>query len=381
MRIAINTRFLLPGKLEGLGWYTHEICKRWVETHPEDEFFFLFDRPFDPTYIFGPNVHPVVINPPARHPILWYLWFERRLPGILEKIRPDVFFSPDSYLSLRSRIPTVMVTHDLAFRHFPDQIPRAVRLFYTYFTPKYLEYAQSIITVSHFVKEDIQQQYGIPPEKISAIPNGCREGFKPLDTAEIQKVRDTYAAGQPYFFYLGALHPRKNLYRLIQAYSLFRQTCRAEIKMLIGGRFAWQTGPLFDAWKNSPYQKDIHFMGYIPETELPRILGAALALTYVSVFEGFGLPVLEALYSETPVIASDKASIPEVAGPAALLVNPFDEEAIAHAMRQVWESLPLRESLIHKGRVQRQKFSWDTAAAEIYQVLEHVSGTTSNISS
>ena len=381
MRIAINTRFLLPDKLEGLGWYTHEICRRLVANHPEDEFFFLFDRPYDSNFIFGPNVHPVAVFPPARHPVLWYLWFERRLPAVLEKIRPDVFFSPDGFLSLRSRIPTVMVTHDLAFRHFPTQIPRSVNLYYHYFTPRYLEHAQNIITVSDFVKADIQQQYGISSEKIISVHNGCREGFKPLDPQEIQKVRDKYAVGCPYFFYLGALHPRKNLTRLIEAYSIFRQMCGTEIKLVIGGRIAWQTGDLFKVWKASPYRNDIIFTGYLPEEELSKILGAAFALTYVSLFEGFGLPVLEALYSEIPIIASDKASIPEVAGPAALLVNPFDEEAIAHAMRKLWEDPLLRESLLQKGRHQRQKFSWDRAAQEIYQVLEHVSGTASNTSS
>lgn len=381
MRIAVNTRFLLPGKLEGLGWYTHEICKRWVTEHPEDEFFFLFDRPFDPSFVFGPNVHPVIISPPARHPILWYLWFEKRLPGILKKIQPDVFFSPDGYLSLRSTVPTVMVTHDLAFRHFPDQVPSAVRLYYDYFTPKFLERAQHIITVSEFVKSDIQNQYSTHPEKITAVPNGCREGFQALEAVEIQKIRDRYAQGRPFFFYLGALHPRKNLTRLIQAYSLFRQTCGTDVKMLIGGRMAWQTSDLFKAWKNSPYQNDIHFTGYLPEEELPKVLGAALGLTYVSLFEGFGLPVLEAFFSETPVIASDRASIPEVAGSAALLVNPFDEEAIARAMQQIWEDPLLRQSLIAKGRVQREKFLWDNAAAAIYKVLEHTSGTANRTSS
>jgi glycosyltransferase involved in cell wall biosynthesis len=381
MRIAINTRFLLPGKLEGLGWYTYEICRRWAAAHPQDEFFFLFDRPYDPRFVFGPNVHPIVVSPPARHPVLWYLWFEGRLPVILKTIKADVFFSPDGYLSLRSQTPTVMVVHDLAFRHYPGQVPRIVRAFYTHFTPQYLHRASKIVTVSDFVKQDIEKQYALPAEKIVVVPNGGREGFKPLNTLEIQNLRNKYAAGKPYFFYLGALHPRKNLPRLIAAYNLFRQLYGTEVKLLIGGRMAWQTSEIFSAWKSAPFQEDICFLGYLPEETLPGVLGAALALTYVPLFEGFGLPVLEAMFSEVPILASNSASIPEVAGNAALLVNPFDEEAIAHAMWQLWENPALRSSLIQKGRLQRSHFSWDDAADRIYKILEEVSREASSISS
>lgn len=381
MRIAVNTRFLLPGKLEGLGWYTYEICRRWAAAHPQDEFFFLFDRPYDPRFVFGPNVHPIVVFPPARHPVLWYLWFERRLPGILKAINAEVFFSPDGYLSLRSKVPTVMVVHDLAFRHYPAQVPVAVRAFYAHFTPQYLHRARKIVTVSDFVKKDIEKQYTIPSEKIVVVPNGGREEFKPFNTPEIQSLRDQYAAGKPYFFYLGALHPRKNLPRLIAAYNHFRQLYGTDVKLLIGGRMAWQTSEIFNAWKSSPFQEDILFLGYLPEETLPGVLGAAFALTYVSLFEGFGLPVLEAMFSEVPILASNSASIPEVAGNAAILVNPFDEEAIAHGMWQLWENPVLRGSLIQRGRLQRSLFSWDEAADRIYKVLEEVSSEASSTSS
>lgn len=375
MRIAINTRFLLPGKLEGLGWYTYEICRRWVAQHPEDEFYFLFDRPFDKAFLFGPNVHPVVVPPPARHPLLWYGWFEWSIPAVLKRIQPDVFFSPDGYLSLRSRVPVATVIHDLAFLHYPEQVPALVRAYYRYFTPRFIQRAERIITVSEFVKQDICAAYGAPEHKILAIPNGSRAGFQPCTPEVIQATRGSLSDGQPYFFYLGALHPRKNLPRLIRAYSMFRHATGAAVKLLIGGRMAWQTGEIQSSWEASPFREDIRFLGYLPEEDLPRILGSALALTYVSLFEGFGLPVLEAMHSEVPVITSNLASMPEVAGDAALLTDPEDEKSIAGAMRQIWEEPQLRLELIRRGRTQRSKFSWDTAAEQIYSALLEIAGT------
>nr|HQU58994.1 glycosyltransferase [Saprospiraceae bacterium] len=137
MKIAINTRFLLAGKLEGIGRYTYEVSRRLVQQQPGDEFIFFFDRPYDPEFCFGPNVQPVVLPPPARHPLLWYVWFEWSIAWALKHYRPDVFFSPDSYLSLRSATPTVLTVHDLAFEHFPEQVPALVKRYYRHFMPRY----------------------------------------------------------------------------------------------------------------------------------------------------------------------------------------------------------------------------------------------------
>ena len=122
MRIAINTRFLLKDKLEGIGWFTFEVVKQLVTNHPEHEFIFLFDRPYDKSFVFAKNVTPVVINPPARHPLLWYWWFEWSVPYALKKHKIDLFFSPDGYLSLKTNVPTVIVMHDLAFEHHPEDV-------------------------------------------------------------------------------------------------------------------------------------------------------------------------------------------------------------------------------------------------------------------
>ena len=132
MKIAINTRFLLPNKLEGIGWFSYEVLKRWVAWHPEHEFIFIFDRKYDERFIFDKNVTPVVAFPPARHPFLFYLWFEWALPTVFAKHKVDAFMSPDGFMSLRSKVPTQLVIHDIAWKHFPEQVPYWYRKHYEY---------------------------------------------------------------------------------------------------------------------------------------------------------------------------------------------------------------------------------------------------------
>jgi glycosyltransferase involved in cell wall biosynthesis len=369
MKIAVNTRFLLSGRLEGIGWHTYEVCRRLVQQHPEDEFLFFFDRPYSQEFIFGPNVRPVVLPPPARHPVLWHLWFEWAVPLALRRYRPAVFFSPDSYLSLRARTPTVMTVHDLAFEHFPGQVPPLVERYYRYYLPRYCRRAARLLAVSEYTRQDLIGRYQLDGAKIAVCGNGCREAFRPLSEAERQAARQEFAAGQPYFLFVGAVHPRKNVHRLIEAYGQFKARHPSPAKLLIGGRFAWQTGEVKQAYDASPCQADITFLGQVPAETLPRLVGGALCLVYPSLFEGFGLPILEAMHCDVPVITSAASSMPEVGGPAALLIDPQDTAQLAAALRQVHEQADLRQQMVQAGRRQRQNFSWERTAQTVYENL------------
>ena len=370
MTVAVNTRFLLPNTLEGSGWYTFEVIKRMVEAHPEDEFIFFFDRAYDERFIFADNIKPVVVYPQARHPILWYLWFEWGLPSAIRKAKPDVFLSTDSYCSLSANVKTLMVTHDIAHIHFPEQIPNLVRRYYDYFVPKFLKRADLIATISQFCKADIEKHYQIPSEKIFVAHNGCRDNFSAITEEEKQNIKNKYSDGQDYFFYVGAVHPRKNLVRLIQAFNLFKKQTDTTVKLLIGGRMAWQTGDIHTAYQSADCREDITFLGYLPEEDLPKVLSASLALTYVSLFEGFGLPILEAMYAETAVICSNTSSMPEVAAEAAILVDPYQPQEVADAMQKIWRQPALRQILIEKGKEQRQQFNWGFTAQRLYEGLK-----------
>lgn len=366
MRIAINTRFLLSNNLEGIGWFTWEVAKELVANHPEHHFVFLFDRPFKPKFIPASNVEGIVVQPPARHAVLWWWWFEMAIPAVLKRHKIDVFLSPDSYCSLRSKVPTVMVCHDIAFCHYPEQVPFHGRVFYKHYVPKYLKRAERIISVSEFTKQDIIRQYQTAGEKIAVACNGARSVFQVLNEKEKREVKQQYSQGQDYFFYLGSVHPRKNVARLIQAFDQYKTARPSPVKLLIGGRMAWQTTAIEQALTNATHRVDIELLGYLDDVQLAKILGSAIALAYPSLFEGFGIPLLEAMHAEVPILTSNTSSLPEVAGEAAILVDPMDVNAISRGMQALYESPTTRKALVAKGNIQRQKFSWKKAASIVW---------------
>jgi glycosyltransferase involved in cell wall biosynthesis len=177
------------------------------------------------------------------------------------------------------------------------------------------------------------------------------------------------ATGKPYFLYTGAIHPRKNIDRLITAFDLFKKNTGSDFQLILAGRFAWQTGSVKEAYDHAEYREEIRFLGYVPDEELPRLTAAAFALVNISLFEGFGVPVLEALNCDVPVLVSDCSSLPEVAGAAGLQVDPTSIAAIAAAMERLSKDAGLRMQLIKAGQEQRWKFSWDATAEKIHSAL------------
>lgn len=375
MKIAINTRLLLKDKLEGIGWFTYETLKRIVRDHPEHDFYFLFDRPFDPSFIFAANVHPVVVSPPTRHPILQYWWFEHALPKILKSIQPDLFYSPDAYNSLKSPFKSLMVIHDLNFEHYPEFLPWVDRIYLQHFSPLFARKANRILTVSQFSKNDIHQQYGIEPEKIDVVYNGVNELYSRITESEKVAIRNKMSKGQAYFIFIGALNPRKNIVRLFQAFDLYKQSIANPVKLMIVGEKMYWNRAIRQAYEQMKHQSDVIFTGYLAPEKLKDITSAALALTYVPVFEGFGIPIIEAFHAETPVITSNVTSMPEVAGEAAILVDPFRVEAIAEAMKSITFDPELRLRLVKAGRQQRQKFHWEQTATLCWEAIEKTIAT------
>ena len=368
LKIAVNTRLLLKDKLEGIGWVAYECLSRIVKAHPDDEFYFLFDRKPDPKFIFAENVKPVVLFPQARHPFLYIIYFEISVRRALRKIKPDVFLSTDAYLSLGSKTPQIAVFHDINFEHFPQDFPKLALWHYKKFFPKFARKAKKIITVSEFSKQDIIDNYKVEPDKIEVVYNGANEGFKPLSEEEKTVIRNQYTAGYQYFMFVGSLHPRKNLARLFPAYDLFKERTGSDVKLLIVGEKRWWTEPIQKAYEAMKHKDDVVFVGHLQMDELHRVTAAALASVYVSYFEGFGIPIVEAYKCDVPVVTSNVTSMPEVAGDAALLVDPFDIESIAGALELVMDE-NVRNSLIEKGRIRRNDFSWDKAAEGWWRVI------------
>ncbi len=369
MIIAVNTRFLLSSYLEGYGYFTYEVFSRLARDHPEHTFIFLFDRPCDPRFAFGQNVKTVVTGPAARHPLLWKFWFDVKLPALLKKFRADVFVSPDGFCSLATRVPQCLVLHDLAFLHHPAAVKKSHLLFYRRYTPKFLQKAGAVATVSDFTKNDIIRQYGVDAGKINVVYSAAREIFQPRSAQDREATKEKYAGGREYFLYTGAIHPRKNLLNLLKAFSVFKKRQQSGMKLLLTGRLAWKYESFVQGLKSYKYREDVVMTGYVEEPELVKIMGAAYALVYPSYFEGFGVPVLEAMQSAVPVITSSGSSMQEIAGDAALYADPADHTAIAEQMMRLYKDERLRKELIEMGREKARRYSWDRTTQLLWQTI------------
>ncbi|MEM7370337.1 MAG: glycosyltransferase family 1 protein [Bacteroidota bacterium] len=368
--IAVNARLLLPYSTEGISRYAHEVLSRMVQRHPEIRFSFLFDRPFDQRFIYGPNVDPYVIPPQARHPFLWYVWFHHMLKRKLKSLQPSLFFSPEFYLSPVPDIPKIAVFHDIAYEYFPRDTPPLASSYLRYFSPRYAQLADHILTVSNHCRQDLIQRYQLAPYKVTVSYNGNSSEFQPISVLRKHEVRTQYTGGARYFLFVGTIQPRKNLSRLLLAFDRFRQQTEEEVKLLIVGKKGWQYRGIYETHANMRFREDVIFTGPKYGEELNALYAASIGLTFVPYFEGFGLPILEAMCAETAIICASVTCMPEVYGRAALEVDPFHPEEISAAMLRLSKEPLLREMLIRKGRSQRQKFSWDRTYEGVWKVLQ-----------
>lgn len=360
MKIAVNTRFLIPGKLEGIGVYTQEIFKRVVQLMPEHQFYFLFDRQYASEFVFADNVIPIRINPPARHPFLWYWWFEHSIPKVLRNIAADVFISPDGFATLRTSVPQILTIHDLGFEHYPEHTPFLVHKYYQHFTPKYCQKAAKILSVSAFTKQDIIDRYKINAAKIEVVYNG----FSPIDP--IAAANKTQV---PYFIFVGAVHPRKNILGLLKAFETFKQKYTLPHQLVIVGRKAWMLEEVETFYAQMKFKNEVIWKEHCARELMLQWMQQAEAMVYPSWFEGFGIPIVEAMHLGIPVIASQVSAIPEVAGNAALYIHPENKEEIADAMYKIVTDTKLRAQLIENGKLRAQYFSWDLSAQKVAEII------------
>jgi glycosyltransferase involved in cell wall biosynthesis len=371
MRIAVNTRLLIPDKMEGIGSFIRECTKRLVEWHPEHEFHLIFDRRWDPEMVPA-GATPHSLPPQARHPQLFQAWFEWSLPYLFKKIKADIFLSPDGYLSLRSSIPAMQVLHDINFEHEAYGIPGPYLRHYRKYFRQYAHKASRIATVSEYSRLDIHKTYGVPLEKIDVVYSGLNSSHAPLNDQSIQQARVEFCSGKPYFVYVGSLHGRKNISRLLQAFELFSASSDEEIHLVLAGRALFSDSELPGILENMRYADRVHFTGRIGDKELNRVIGGAIAMVFVSLFEGFGLPILEAFQTGIPLITSDRTSMPEIAADAALLVDPLSPASIAEAMGKISKDELLRKTLIAKGMQRKELYTWDRTAILLWESLSKI---------
>jgi len=374
IKIAINTRFLLKGKLEGIGTYSHQILQRLVKQTPEVEFHFLFDREWSEEYIYAKNVIPHKLSPQARHPFLWYWWFEKSVTKWLRNNPVDLFLSLDSFLSLKTKTPTFLVMHDLAFEHYPEHVPFLVRKYYQYFFPKFAKKTKHIFAVSEFTKQDIVSRYKIDKQNISVAYCGVSDIYKPLNSSEQSTVRKQISNDSPYFISIGSLNPRKNTLSVVQAFNQLKEEKKCQkYKLLIVGAKGWKTNNLYEEIDKSAYKNDIILLGHLEPKELSKYLASAEALVFPSLFEGFGIPIVEAYKCETIVITSNCSSTKEIGDGTSLLVNPKSVSEIKEAMFSVEKNSAISKEQKALIETKLKLYNWGNSALNIERnILEYL---------
>ena len=368
MNIAISARMLKGSPDDGISWFTFETVRRLVSNN-DHRFFLIFDRDIDKTLIFPGNTETIIIRPATRHPVLWYYWLEQRLPDVLTRIKADIFIAPDGLISLKSQVPAIPVIHDINFFHRPDDVPRLTGSYYRYFTGKFASKAIRVATVSEFSKKDISETLSIDPSKIDVVYNGVSDIFSRAGEKECIMFRERLTGGLPYFLFVGNFSPRKNIPNLVRAFNLFRSSSSYQHKLILTGERLYLNRELDSLIRESPFSKDIILTGHQTQEELRLLYSAAEALVFVPWFEGFGIPVVEAMKCGTPVILSDTTSLPEIGGNAAVYVDPSDIERISAEMKHLIEDEQLRSSLMQLSVNNAVRFTWDKSAESFWESI------------
>jgi glycosyltransferase involved in cell wall biosynthesis len=284
----------------------------------------------------------------------------------------DVFVSPDGFMPLRTRTPVVNVIHDINFFHRPADLPFFSRNYYNFFFPRFAKKATRLGTVSEYSALDISQSYKVEKSKIDVYHNGVNNIYKPISEAEIKIVRSNISGGFPYFIFVGTLHPRKNVANLLKAYDKFMSERERLIKIIIVGEKMFLTADIQQVLKGMKYKHNVIFTGRLSPSELHKVMAASLAMTFIPYFEGFGIPVIEAMKCGVPVITSDVTSLPEVGGDAVLYSDPDDVDKIAENMARIADDKNLRNEYSEKGLQRVEQFSWDHTAEKFWQSIEKV---------
>ncbi len=368
MRIAVNARLLVNQKLEGMGLYILEQLRQLLKT-TDHEFLLITDRK-GPLPELPRAVERVTLYPSARHPVLFFLWFEVSVPRALKKWKADVFLSMDNFCSLRTKVPTVLVIHDLAYLHMPKGVSRFVLGYYRYFMPRFAKRADALITVSDFTRQDVKESFKLTRKQISVAYNGVRPRFHQLTPKQIEDIRAEFTDGQPYFVFVGSVHPRKNVDGLIRGFNRFKRYTHLPHKLVIAGQMGWKTKATESELSCTVNRSDIILTGYLEEERLGEVIGAATALCLVSFFEGFGVPIIEAFSCGVPVIVSDRSSLPEVTGRGGIKVDPHNDKAIGAAMTEMATDDEVRDIWGQAGKVHAEQFTWAASAEVIRERIE-----------
>jgi glycosyltransferase involved in cell wall biosynthesis len=355
--------------LTGVGIYTQHLIKEISLIYPKDKIYLIDYRDYE----MFKNLNKIIIVPWIKYlpqkSYFWHLYLQFKLRK--NNLDLDLIHSPENatlFVKLKNQKKIVTV-HDIRQHVFP-KFNKATTLSYL-FLPRTLKTTDKIITVSNSTKKDLIHYFNVPEEKIKVILLAADEKFQPLNDEETKEVKQKYHLNFPFILYLGGLAAHKNISTLIKAFYTLKKK-KFQHKLVITGKKRWKYNEIFETIDKLNLQKDVIFTGYVPDEDLPALYNAADLFVYPSLYEGFGLPPLEAMVCGTPVITSNTSSLPEVVGDAGIMVDPYDVDGLADAMYDVLTNDGLREEMIKKGLERTKRFSWEKCARETLKVYEEV---------
>lgn len=358
----------------GIGRYTRELLKALLESNQAYRFRIFSAAPSHEIAVpqsdfSGPQAQLRLL--PLSPKWLYRIWYRLRLPVPVQLFTGgiDLFHSPDFVLPpVLGNVPTLLTVHDLSFAHFPETFTPALVNYLNRVVPWSVARAGHILADSESTKRDLLTLYGTPEEKISVLYSGVDANFQPVhDPEALDQVRERYSIGQaPFLFTVGTLQPRKNIQMLIRAFKPI--ALRSNYKLVIAGGKGWLYQQLLPEAQRQDLADRVHFIGFVDDADLPALYSAARVFVFPSIYEGFGLPILEAMACGTPVIASDASSLPEVTGEAGILLRPDDEAAWSRVMGELMEDSALRAKLREAGFRQARRFDWHRSAARLLEI-------------
>jgi glycosyltransferase involved in cell wall biosynthesis len=361
--IGIDASRTVLARRTGTERYALEITRALIAAAPDEQFVLYFNQPpADGLMLRSANVRWRVI--PSRR-----LWTLARLSIEMATHPPNVLFVPAHSLPPILPRASVATIHDLGYLHFPREHPPAARILRRLANRWSARRATRVIAISGATRDDLVRYDGIAPARIAVVHHGLTALFQaPQTPASIEAVRQRHGLAEPYLLFVGTLQPRKNLERLLLAFDRVAAD-EATLTLALVGAMGWQQERLTRALAGLRARDRVRVLGFVDDADLPPLMAGALALAYPSLYEGFGLPAIEAMACGTPVLTSTTSSMPEVVGDSALLVDPLSVEAIAGGLRRILRDEALRRDLRERGLERARMFTWERAARETQAVL------------
>lgn len=350
----------------GVEWYAFYLLKHFYQLDATNKYFLYTDTPL------ATDIKPSAKNFIERE-LDWLLpkfWTLGRLSWEVLRRKPDVLFVPSHTFPFFGGKKNIITWHDVGYEKYPETYTSWELASLRQGAKRALKMSDKIIAVSNFTKNEMIRIYSINPSKIEVIYPGCdAEKWKPVSSILVEKVLMKHKITGPYFVFLNRLALRKNPIGMIRMYNRFREKVKQPHQLLLIGKIETMQTEIDDEINNSPYSNEIIKMGWMPPVDLPAIISGARAVLMPSIYEGFGLPVIEAMSSGCPVIASTSGSLPEVVGQAGLLNNTHDIEGFSESMIKVCQDLSLRQELISKGFERAKEFSWEKSAVKTLDLI------------